>query len=994
MPKTILVPENKHVWSKCTYCKNLEFKAQQDFTRHLREHHCTKEGGSFVCHYGLNGVCPSLPVEGVSDQDYEEHVLRHHVQQPRSARHQAMLGRHSKLLLLQQQQQNAEHSQPWTVYSASQNLPAVLNDPSRGKQRDFFTKTWGDGFVEKSDIPVPHYIPDIGPQHFESYLRKIARRYRKHARINSIASKPNSHAELLQHFPNLRAKSSIEKIQLDVSGIPKIFLQPNFDLTVEETFNSVFPFTKEQATFGSDGENTKNSYNSGKLIQEKLSHYLDTVEVQIAHQVAHKSEAFFHAMTSHDALSEQMSQTINDVRALREKIQHIDKSVVKDSLQILRLERLRCNHASVVSKLQLMATVHQTQPTIQLLLSTPDYVAALELIATTQEILVKELAGIHSFRHLGSQLLEMERLIDKMLSTEFERYATADLNRPLNDKQQILEGDKLVSIIFGMLRQKHLNFIDTYKEEAFTTIKAVVKQIVIEEVAASDSTDNEVALTGVGDQLQGLAISDWLHLLRRTTGTLLQLLTRVKAVHDVMQQAADVSAGKMPAAISSTGSAEDIPTEIHVGVGSDPGESLLAADEHQRVSNKLHDLMTSVCDYAHERVAQLVQAQDRVLERQSSCWLADKATASEVCELSRVIDKFAVACEKICGRSSTALRSAFKIQASKFIQRFHQDRKTKLSLILDNERWKQADVPAEFQDLVDQIATYGHFSPPKKDDGDGSVRKPEAFLIYGEQKFAVVGTALLLIKMVAEYCECAEELPVTVALMCRNLAELLKLFNSRCCQLVLGAGALHSAGLKTITSTNLALASRALQLLLALLPAVRVHFDDLLQQQQQQQHQQQQLTQHVMPFRGAATGVGVLDTVEKDVLSHVQEIEEKVLSIVGNLITAQLGQWEVRPPVPSQPFRNISRHLTKLHEAVATVLPEAQVQYIYRTVNSLFKSRLREQLMKLNVVNNGGPQHGIVTSELTFYLETLKTLKVLPVEELSDGAMKSIWDPQ
>lgn len=47
-----------------------------------------------------------------------------------------------------------------------------------------------------------------------------------------------------------------------------------------------------------------------------------------------------------------------------------------------------------------MATVHQSQPMIQLLLSTPDYVAALDLIATTQEILLQELNGIHSFRYV------------------------------------------------------------------------------------------------------------------------------------------------------------------------------------------------------------------------------------------------------------------------------------------------------------------------------------------------------------------------------------------------------------------------------------------------------------------------------------------------------------------------------------------------------------------------------------------------------------------
>lgn len=43
-------------------------------------------------------------------------------------------------------------------------------------------------------------------------------------------------------------------------------------------------------------------------------------------------------------------------------------------------------------------------------------------------------------RHLSSQLTEMEKLVDKMLSTEFQRYATADLNRPLSDENTVLDG--------------------------------------------------------------------------------------------------------------------------------------------------------------------------------------------------------------------------------------------------------------------------------------------------------------------------------------------------------------------------------------------------------------------------------------------------------------------------------------------------------------------------------------------------------------------------
>ena len=50
------------------------------------------------------------------------------------------------------------------------------------------------------------------------------------------------------------------------------------------------------------------------------------------------------------------------------------------------------------SPVQLIATVQQTQPTIQLLLSTSDFVGAIDLITTTQDVLQHELRGVHSLR--------------------------------------------------------------------------------------------------------------------------------------------------------------------------------------------------------------------------------------------------------------------------------------------------------------------------------------------------------------------------------------------------------------------------------------------------------------------------------------------------------------------------------------------------------------------------------------------------------------------
>jgi hypothetical protein len=40
----------------------------------------------------------------------------------------------------------------------------------------------------------------------------------------------------------------------------------------------------------------------------------------------------------------------------------------------------------------------------------------------------------------------------------------------------------------------------------------------------------------------------------------------------------------------------------------------------------------------------------------------DKATASEICDLAHVIDAFTEQCEKVSGKTSTALRSVFKVQ--------------------------------------------------------------------------------------------------------------------------------------------------------------------------------------------------------------------------------------------------------------------------------------------------------------------------------------------
>ncbi|XP_071962445.1 vacuolar protein sorting-associated protein 54-like [Antedon mediterranea] len=944
---TIDKNETTNHWRTCEIC-SIQWKSPSEFALHLREKHCTKEGGSFVCRYGTHGICPSLPLEGVSDKDYEFHVARDHV---------ADDGYTNKINPLMAKQTRLTNQAPsivsdqhkWTVYSSSVNLPAVLNDPRKSRrEHDFFTKTWGEGFIENTVIPPSPHLQIITKANFEKYLNKTASKLKCHKVQSSQKQAP-------------RLPAVTDKSQAELQQIPKMFFRGDFALENPETFQAVLPWSQ----FKSRGVGQ-----SSKLLQEKLSHYLDSVEVELARQISQRSTAFFTAMASHDKLQDNLISTCSAIKDLRERITAVDDVLAKRSLETLGYKISRVNHAKVFNKLKLMATVHQTQPTIQLLLSTSEFVGALDLISTTQEVLTQELSGIQSFRHLGSQLIELEKLIDKMMHEEFVRFASSDLNRPIDDDTGPDE-EKLSSIILGLLRQHKFSFLEDYKNESTTSIKTMVKQTVVAAVSEADSIDVEGNLGSLADQMRLLNFTEWLQMFKIVFINLAKLLHRVKMTWIIMYRLIDFAVGK------STSSAGDLVEEesennaesSQSDAQSDPqkdiapdADILIAPVEHQRLSSGLKEMLVMLCNYAHDRSLKLLIARgkDGFLEKLSS---------SEFVSLSRSIESFVTQCETVCGKRSSSLRGGLQNQANKFVNRFHEERKTKMSLLLDNERWKQAEVPASFQDLLSAMAK-GEISLAllaRMDQGNEECKAAEYVEIDGN-KYAVVGTVLMLLKMVAEYCQCVEDIPSVTLDILTRLIEILQNFNSRSCQLVLGAGALQLVGLKTITTKNLGLASRCLQLISFYIPIVKQFFAERLLPRQM-------------------TVLRSFDKILKDYNDHVQEISNKLIAIMDDTFNHCLSKWEVKAPVPSLTFREICKRIRKIHEAVVDILPPEQIKDLFIQMNNSFKTHLNKQLIILNVTNDGGPKHGLVTSELVFYTECVQLTSGL--DKLDN--MNDIW---
>ena len=82
----------------------------------------------------------------------------------------------------------------------------------------------------------------------------------------------------------------------------------------------------------------------------------------------------------------------------------------------------------------------------------------------------------------------------------------------------------------------------------------------------------------------------------------------------------------------------------------------------------------------------------------------------------------------------------------------------------------------------------------------------------------------MYIKMLAEYCKCAFDIPAIATDVLSRIFEILIAFNDRVKELVLHAKALRVIGSKTITAKHLALSLSSLSAIILLFPDLKARF--------------------------------------------------------------------------------------------------------------------------------------------------------------------------
>nr|GME13895.1 vacuolar protein sorting-associated protein 54, chloroplastic-like isoform X1 [Ipomoea batatas] len=161
-------------------------------------------------------------------------------------------------------------------------------------------------------------------------------------------------------------------------------------------------------------------------------------------------------------------------------------------------------------------------------------------------------------------------------------------------------------------------------------------------------------------------------------------------------------------------------------------------------------------------------------------------------------------------------------------------------------------------------------------------------------------SGLILVKMLSEYIDMNNSLSGLSSEVVHRVVEILKFFNTRTCQLVLGAGAMQVSGLKSITSKHLALASQVISFTYAIIPEIK----------------------RVLFLKVPETRKGLLmleiDRVAQDFKVHRDEIHSKLVQIMRERLLIHLRSlpqivenWSRQEDTDSQPSQ-FARSITKV----------------------------------------------------------------------------------
>ncbi|KAI4297560.1 hypothetical protein L6164_037445 [Bauhinia variegata] len=641
-----------------------------------------------------------------------------------------------------------------------QSLSSILNNPHVGKSGVYGSDaSWVGWWSSSTAVAPPEFLPltstkassEVTQSDFQNYLGPIAEPYHRFEEIRKHASKENVDLE------NIGGQG--EALVACLREVPALYFKEDFQLEDGATFRAACPFS---------------NVSENLVFQEKLSHYLDVVELHLVKEISLRSNSFFEAQGQLQDLNVKIVEGCNRIRELKETIRLLDSDLVESARQIQELNRTRSNLLALQQKLRLILYVNQAVSALKLLVASADCAGALDVTDDLQSLLDgDELTGLHCFRHLRDHVAGSIESINSILSAEFIRATIHDAGETdhiilskakarasllmngneyevkLDEEETTNFRDRILPTVIGLLRTAKLpSVLRIYRDTLTADMKSAIKTAVAEllpvlaarpldsEFSAGDrAVDSDGGGASLASKLRSLSSDCFVQLLSAifmiVQAHLLRAAEVKKAIEWILSNLDGHYAADSVAAAIAHGAAASETTQETEGHAFSPYSLQRSAAKVLSFQGKAGDAVSSsnmsknfradvlrenaeavfaACDAAHGRWAKLLGV--RAL-------LHPKLRLQEFLTIYSLTQEFITATEKVGGRLGYSIRGTLQSQAKAFVDFQHESRMTKIKAVLDQETWVEIDVPDEFQAILNLLFSSNAMSTENLHDAEG-----------------------------------------------------------------------------------------------------------------------------------------------------------------------------------------------------------------------------------------------------------------------------------
>nr|CAD2145539.1 unnamed protein product [Meloidogyne enterolobii] len=737
-------------------------------------------------------------------------------------------------------------------------------------------------------------------------------------------------------------------------------------------------------------------------LQNKLEFFDDAISTLLNQQLENRSEQFWKSVNSYEALHDDLEESIERIKIARQKLAKTKLELCSRSQNLLQLYYAKINRQRLFDKLQEIACLRDAQLTVQMLLNQDDVPRALECIQTAMEVLSADLRAVNCFRHLGSQLEETKKMIGKMLLEEFEQVIQKEFAWPIEEQKRKPFFDEeeedddgeisnLYPIIFSLVRCHEFRFLAILREEINATVKNSTKQIVKAQILTHLDADTiGYNPTTLSEHICKLTSSQWDATLLAVVNCLIILCNKIKSIQQLIIKCADQAAleeseqlqkqqqQKSRSDSINKSSAQNSGTSTPSIGNSSVGSSSIPLDKTTTNPPPLPPgtpgaLLSLPCHNINQLRAASIQlighaiylCQERISKRIQSRFkdnVLEKCLPLEFHKTCQIIEEFKQKCKQIdeCGQqqqSRSQCQTIIQQITNKFLTKFTEARQRELSSTIDAEPWKPAHINSNIQRIVDCYVQDGVLTTDTNNEtiNNNEDEEPKEMLKLKDEEFIVIGSALLLINILASYSDLLRLFPTAGMELSMDVVQCLKLFNSRTCQLILGAGARQLVGLKSINVKHLALASRSLQLIALFIPALKQSFVEHLPVERQ-------------------TSLRHFDSTARDYADHIGEIKDKLLGMMDRELLVALEEWKPEGKSPTPQFQQIVMQIGKFYSSYSSIMPPELTTKMLHLIHENLKLYFKQNVHSRGVTPHDSIAYGMAGQDFAYYVENIRAL--------------------